>query len=298
MHAAYPIDCSTLMQPQHPLVGALRAGGGALMRYWRNAPQQQRKADGSWVSEADHAANDAVVAQLTAAYPHLPIVSEEGPQTLAPDQRSYWLIDPLDGTRGFLHGEADFAVSIALIHNRQAVVGGLYAPARDWLMVGAVGAGAWFWQPNTTGMVATGTPVQMSPMEVAAAAQGWRLVVATRGKTPKIDAYFAAVPIIARVPCPSAVKFVRLARGEGDMYPRFGETSQWDMAAGCAIIHAAGGEMVALNGEALAYGPHPVHGWQHPAFIAARIGGYAALQQMRHANGVCTNALNEGAPNA
>lgn len=261
-------------QWQPALHALLHRAGDVLLRYWQQPMAHQHKADGSPVSAADMEANTCVEAGLRALHPDIPIISEEGLLDLPADCACYWLLDPLDGTRGFLRGEPDFAISLALIISGQPVLGLLHAPAQHWLMMGLVGHGAWQWHAEGEAEPILLSPYQHNP-------SGLHVLVASGGKTPMVDAYFQHVPIASRQSCASAVKFMRIARGEADMYPRIGTTQQWDIAAGNAIVRAAGGECVGLEATPLVYGYSATHAWEHAPFFVGRAGAYAALQQWR-----------------
>jgi 3'(2'), 5'-bisphosphate nucleotidase len=218
------------------------------------------KADQSPVTEADHAAEALIVAGLRAATPNIPVIAEEevaaghAPAHAA----SCWLVDPLDGTREFAGGRDEFAVCIGLVRDGRPVLGAVGAPAQGEVFGGIVGQGAWK-------ITAGGRhPIAARPPPAAGLT-----VVASRhsGDDPGLKPYLAGRPVASLVNFGSALKFCWLADGRADLYPRFGNTSEWDTAAGQALVEAAGGSVrVIATGAPLRYGKD---GWLNPDFIAA-----------------------------
>jgi 3'(2'), 5'-bisphosphate nucleotidase len=253
------------------------------------------KSDGSPVSAADDASNDHLLAVLRTIAPEIPVVSEEEalPQAgwSAP---VYWLLDPLDGTRAFLRGEGEFVISLGLVADGRAVAGVIAAPCwkREGSVIGwgVVGQGAWVRDASgkTEPLTARNVAVQQLQDD------GVDLLVATRGRTERIDAALHPLRQRHRIACSSALKFLRLAQGEADIYPRYGETQQWDTAGGEALLQAAGGEMYQIDGRPMHYGVDARRGWVNPGFVAAGNGGASAL----HAAGIRWLKEAEGQRNA
>jgi 3'(2'), 5'-bisphosphate nucleotidase len=218
----------------------------------------ERKADRSVVTEADHAAEAIILAGLRDALPGCVVVAEEevasGIVTAACPE--FWLVDPLDGTREFTDGGDDFAVNIGLVRNGSPVLGVVGVPAAGTIFGGIVGTGAWL-------QSAAGT---RAAIHVRSPPAEGLTVVASRshGDIDRLNAYLAGRPVARTVNFGSSLKFCRLAEGQADLYPRFGRTMEWDTMAPQAVLEAAGGAVLTLEGAPLRYGKS---GWENPHFI-------------------------------
>ncbi|WP_339913325.1 3'(2'),5'-bisphosphate nucleotidase CysQ [uncultured Brevundimonas sp.] len=227
-----------------------------ILPYWRASAVVEVKADDSPVTQADREAETLILSRLAALYPGIQAVAEEavaanGAPALA--EEWFWLIDPLDGTRGFVAGRETFTVNIALIHNGAPVAGVVVAPAT---------ATTWCGGPEKGGGILRrrfGEP--------------WQTVrVRDRPATPLALLSHSmsddeAERLAARHGCAqwqgmdSSLKFCLIAEGRFDAYPRTGPTSEWDTAAGQAVLEAAGGRVLDDDGQPLAYGkPHFLNG--------------------------------------
>ena len=237
---------------------ALEAGR-TIMIFYRDGTVVETKDDCSPVTEADTAADRLIVAGLRAADPRIPIVSEEstGARNAAvPADRRFWLVDPLDGTREFIARTGEFTVNIALIEGGRPVLGVVHAPAHGETYV-ADGQG------GVLRFDGDGAP---QTIRVRAVPEENPAVIASRShRDARTDAYIAGLRPSRTVSAGSALKFGLLARGEADLYPRFGRTMEWDTAAGQAILEAAGGHVRDLSGRALRYGKA---GFVNPPFVA------------------------------
>jgi 3'(2'), 5'-bisphosphate nucleotidase len=232
--------------------------GHAIMAVRARGFDVERKADRSPVTEADHAAEAIIVAGLRAAVPHIPVIAEEevagGRITAA--SAEFWLVDPLDGTREFAAGHDEFAVNIGLVREGRAVLGVVGVPALGEMFGGIVGRGAW--KRSAAGTVAI--RARATPPEGAT-------VLASRyhGNNDKLDAFLAGRRIASVANYGSSLKFCRLAEGVADLYPRLGRTMEWDTGSPQAVLEAAGGRVVLLEGGApLRYGKP---GWENPNFV-------------------------------
>ncbi len=251
------------------LVAAALEAGAAILKVRAAGVSVESKADKSPVTEADRAAEAIIEARLSAIVPGVPVVGEEAvyegriPET----GDAFFLVDPLDGTREFVKGGRDFTVNIGLIRNGSPVLGVIYVPALGKLFGGIVGEGAWRTE------VADGIPGERRAMHVRPAPDGPIDVVASRShRTPETDAYIRRYDVGNLVNRGSSLKFCAVAEGKADLYPRMGTTMQWDTAAGDAILRAAGGRVVNLDGTPLTYGPTGKAGsdaFVSPWFIAA-----------------------------
>ena len=231
----------------------------AILKIYATPFEVRRKADQSPVTLADEEAERLIVAALEQAVPDIPVVAEEQvaasglPATLAP---RYWLVDPLDGTRGFVDRSDEFTVNIGLIEDGWPVLGVIGVPTQR-LIYAAAGPG------TATRQRAGSKPEKI----MARAAPASPIVLSSRlhGPSRRVDAYLATVPGAIHRPMGSAVKFCIIAEGVADHYPRYGETCEWDTAAGQAILEAAGGSVTTLDGVRLGYGKP---GYRNPAFVA------------------------------
>ena len=226
---------------------AIAARAAAAIRQSRREPLR-RKADGSPVTAADEAAEAVIGEGLKGLAPGVPIISEEqaaagkaGP----PSKRSasYFLVDPLDGTREFIAGRDEFTVNIALVIAGAPLLGVIAAPAFELTWRGIVGRGA--------DRIARGgkTAIHSRPRPQKP------VVMASRSHLdPNTGAYIEALPQKVTEICGSSIKFCRIAEGTADLYPRLGPTHDWDVAAGHAIVRAAGGAVTAPDGSPLVYG--------------------------------------------
>ncbi|MDE2165744.1 MAG: 3'(2'),5'-bisphosphate nucleotidase CysQ [Alphaproteobacteria bacterium] len=235
------------------------AAAVAILRIYATPFEVRRKADQSPVTLADEEAERLIIAALEQAAPDIPVIAEEQvaasglPATLA---SRYWLVDPLDGTRGFVDHSDDFSINVGLIENGWPVLGVIGVPMQH-LIYAAAGPGTATRQRNG------GTPEK-----IAARLPPTKPVVLSsrlHGASRRVDAYLETVPGAVRRQMGSAFKFCLIAEGSADHYPRYGETCEWDTAAGQAIVEAAGGSVHTLEGTRLGYGKP---GYRNPAFIA------------------------------
>ncbi len=238
---------------------AALAGGEAVMRVYADPFEVTHKDDKTPLTEADLASERVIVEMLTAAYPDIPIVSEETVPEAgfeSPAAR-FWCVDPLDGTREFVARNGEFAVLIGLIEHGRPVLGVVHGPALGVTYV-AHGLGSAM-QRHDAGM--------WEPIRARAPGREGIVVVHSRShaNSRRLGEYFEGRPVIERRQCGSALKFGVLAAGEADLYPRFGTTMEWDTAAGQAVLEAAGGHVLSLTGEPLAYGKP---GLKNDGFIA------------------------------
>lgn len=216
------------------------------------------KSDESPVTAADHEAEALILAALREAAPEIPVVAEEeiAAGLTSEPAETYWLVDPLDGTREFSKGRDDFCVCIGLIRRHEPVLGVICAPVSGVLWSGLVGAGAT--RTDTTGT----RPIATRPIP-----QAGMTVVASRNHADeaRLRPFLAGHPVAGVTNMGSALKFCEVAEGRADLYPRFGTTMEWDTAAGHAIIRAAGGEVFDMaTDRPLAYGKP---GWRNGDFL-------------------------------
>lgn len=230
-----------------------REAGREIHRIWKGGFSVDTKEDGSPVTIADQRAEAIILAGLARIAPDIPVIAEEqvAAGCIPAFDRRFFLVDPLDGTRGFTEGgKDDFTVNIGLVENGRPVLGIVYAPATGRLWAGdassAWGVGC---DPVTAEERGARTPLRVSDRTDA-----WRLVASKTFSGPKLKAFAAAIGAVDTVGASSSIKFCRVAEGAADIYPRFGGLSEWDVAAGHAVLIAAGGDVMGLDGRPLPYG--------------------------------------------
>ena len=250
------------------LTGIASRAGDAIMRVRRAGAAVRTKADASPVTEADEAAEAIILNGLALALPGITVVSEEaasqGQMPEVPD--TFILVDPLDGTREFIDGRDEFTVNIAIIRDGRPVAGIVGAPALDAIWRGAIGAGSerLRLQPGAAAKAAG----ERTILRTHAHQDGpWRAMVSRSHLDPKTEQWLTRFPAIDRMDCGSSVKFCRIAEGKADVYPRLGRTSEWDIAAGDAVLCAAGGVVLTLEGEPVRYG-QVARDLKVPSFVA------------------------------
>ena len=222
----------------------------------------QIKADGSPVTAADKAAEDVICAGLMRIAPKVPIISEEEAesQRSAIKAASYFLVDPLDGTKEFISGRDEYTINIALVVEGTPTIGVIAAPAQGIIWRGIVGRGAdrlaFSWPKAGSPQVIKTRPRPCDELIV---------MVSRSHLDARTQAYLDGFQRTRRIGCGSSVKFCRLAEGTADLYPRLAPTHDWDIAAGHAILTAAGGSVTAPDGSPLRYGSADL---LIPAFVA------------------------------
>jgi 3'(2'), 5'-bisphosphate nucleotidase len=216
-----------------------------------------RKSDDSPVTEADRRAEAILTSAIHNILPGLPVVAEESSAAgSAPEiGTTFFLLDPLDGTRDYCAGRDDFTVNVGLIEDGRPVFGLIYAPAHRELYLTSAPGEAVAASFDCAAPRAALSDLDLQILHVRKGETG-RLsaLVSRREAGPDFDDRLQKLGVIARTPMSSAIKFGHLARGDVDLYPRFGPTCEWDTAAGQAIVEAAGGAVTALDGSPMIYG--------------------------------------------
>jgi 3'(2'), 5'-bisphosphate nucleotidase len=248
---------------------AAREASEAILQIVRNGFDIETKCDASPVTEADRAAELIILAWLARVAPGVPVIAEEevAAGRIPAHGDTYFLVDPLDGTKEFVRGGDDYTVNIGLIENEVPKLGVVCAPASGRLYAGSVGAGAWL--EDVSGKRPIRTRARGGC--VTAVASKSHLNEAT------VDYLQEAVGTCSYVSVGSSLKFCILAEGEADIYPRGSPTSEWDTAAGHAVLLAAGGLVDGPDGTPLSYGKRAflnrgfvaTSGWKPP-----RLDGY------------------------
>jgi 3'(2'), 5'-bisphosphate nucleotidase len=243
------------------LAGITEEAGRLILPLWKSGLAVHAKADNSPVTEADRRAETLILMRLASAWPDLPVVSEEDASEFgAPDRIGprFFLVDPLDGTKAFVRGDPSFTVNIALIEAGRAVVGAVTAPASGETWFTGPG-GAFKRGPEGT----AACPVHARPWP-----EGEALALISYTMKPEALAELTAEFGFARsLAMDSSIKLCRLAEGAADLYVRRGPTMEWDIAAGHAVLEAAGGSVRTPQGAPFVYGKAP-EGFRNGPFIA------------------------------
>lgn len=250
------------------LEDAALEAGRVIIKHYTDGCAVHSKKDQSPVTEADQAAEAIILSALASVAPSIPVVAEEEaaagrlPAYLG---RKFFLIDPLDGTREFLLRNGDFTVNIALIEDGVPVLGLVYAPVRNLLYAGSR-EGAQEAVTSTDHQIISRRPIaaRIAPPE--------KVVVCSRSHLTSETEQFLKLNHSGKcVSVGSSLKFCMIARGEADLYPRFGPTMEWDTAAGDAVLRAAGGMTTTFDGKPMIYGARSdgtVKGFANPDFVA------------------------------
>jgi len=246
------------------LAEAAREAGEAIQQIVRRGFEVEAKIDSSPVTEADRAAELIILAALARAAPGVPVIAEEevAAGRIPAHDHTYFLVDPLDGTKEFVRGGDDYTVNIGLIENGAPKLGVVFAPATSRLHGGWVGSDAWLDEGNGRKTIRT----RPRGTQVTAVASRSHLNQAT------VDYLEEAVGTCDFVAVGSSLKFCIVAEGAADIYPRASPTSEWDTAAGHAVLLAAGGLVHGPDGGPLRYGKRAflnrafvaTSGWEPP----------------------------------
>lgn len=252
----------------HPYLAAVidlvRAAGEAILPHWRNDVQVHEKADASPVTAADMAAHHLLADGLRALDPSIPVLSEEDCGLSLAERAGWtrwWLVDPLDGTKEFIAGSAEFTVNVALVEQARVLFGVVGVPADGRCYYGGYGFGAW----------RTDADGAAQPLRARLQAEGGFTVVASRRhSSPAQERLLYGLRQrfgeLALASVGSSLKFCLLAEGAADCYPRLAPTSQWDTAAAQGVLEGAGGEVLSTSGVTLTYEAR--ESYLNPSFLA------------------------------
>ena len=247
------IDRDAAAALMEPLTDIVVQAGAAILAVSRATMLVEGKSDGSPVTEADMAAHRIIADGLAKLAPDIPALSEERTDLAArPYKNSFFLVDPLDGTKEFVAGRDEFTVNVALITHGAPVLGIIAAPALGLLWRGIVGRGAERLLMTKDGKARSAQPIHTRPHPGPRTA--WIVAVSRSHGDKRTEAFIAARPGAIRQALGSAVKFGRIAEGGADIYPRLAPTSEWDVAAGHAVVTAAVGRITDSKGAALCFG--------------------------------------------
>lgn len=238
------------------LFGQIAVQAGAIiLHYHAHLGDPRRKADGSPVTDADEASERYILGAIREFLPGIPVIAEEeqaAGNDVAVGER-FILVDPLDGTREFIQGRAEFAVNIGLIENGVPIAGAIYAPLLSKLWIAGTSACALTVEAGASLTSAH----DRKPITTRESPDGALSVVASRSHLDrKTSEFIDSFLVEERISAGSSLKFCLVAEGRADVYPRFGPTMEWDVAAGHAIIAAAGGAVLDGAGRPFCYGKH------------------------------------------
>nr|WP_282595728.1 3'(2'),5'-bisphosphate nucleotidase CysQ [Legionella pneumophila] len=231
----------------------------AIMECYYEDFDYAKKKDGSPLTKADLASHHIIATALAVLTPNIQVISEESGELIDADEldHEFWLVDPLDGTKEFIKRSDEFTVNIALVRNKEPILGLVCCPALDEIYVGQAGYGSYKKKRYGKQIELKIEPHQ--PEEY--------VIISSRshGNQEAMDEFLKGVKVKEFLSAGSSLKFCRVAEGKAHLYPRLGRTMEWDTAAGHAILSSAGGEVRKLDNQMLYYGKS---GLENPHFLA------------------------------
>ncbi|KAA0874381.1 3'(2'),5'-bisphosphate nucleotidase CysQ [Nitrincola tapanii] len=239
----------------------IRAAGRVVKKIYSHDISMVEKVDGSPLTQADLASHHIIVEGLASLGLSIPIVSEEDCtcSSLSLSEGCFWLVDPLDGTKEFIHKNGQFTLNIALIVDGEPVLGVVYVPALSLGYSGLVGSSARKWRDD-----GYSEEIHVSYNHLGSV---WRAVV-SRSHAQSEVSFLSYLESYTAEPMGSSLKICAIAEGSADIYPRLGHTSEWDIAAAHAVLRAAGGFLIRLDTrEELTYGRQDEN-FLNPSFVA------------------------------
>lgn len=248
--------------------------GEILMKHREAGFDVEVKGDESPVTAADREADEYISAELAKISP-LPVVSEEGRKDSLPSGSSFWLVDPLDGTKSFIRGESEFTVNIGLIEGSKPKYGVIYQPVKDklWYVADDMkacflgDASTYFDEDSEETSLVAAENIKVSGKSI----DEELIVVASKSHlSEETKKHLENISVKSFTGAASSLKFCLVADGSADYYPRFSPTMQWDTAAGHAILNAAGGSVVNPDGSSFTYeiNPEDIESLRNGSFIA------------------------------
>ncbi|QDL96524.1 3'(2'),5'-bisphosphate nucleotidase CysQ [Rhodopseudomonas palustris] len=247
-----------------PLTEVVLRAGAAIVAISRDTPVLH-KGDGSPVTAADLAADRVIAEGLAAVAPDLPVLSEESCSGGRPSSGSFFVVDPLDGTKEYIAGRDEFTVNLALVSDGVPVLGIVGAPALGLAWRGVAGHGAERLTLAADGRSFAAEPIRTRPLPKPG--EPWVATVSRSHLDAATVAFIDARPGAVHATLGSSLKFCRIAEGEADIYPRLASICEWDIAAGAALVIAAGGKVTDTSGAPLRF-DEPRPNFIVPEFIA------------------------------
>lgn len=242
-----------VFQHTERLIETAHRAGKAIMTYYGEAPEVELKADASPVTAADKEAEIIILDALVDIAPDIPIISEEAASAgdIPTVDETFFLVDPLDGTKEFINARSDFTVNIALIENGSPVFGIIYAPARDTVYLTTSRESS---AQGTLRPTQDSNQVALSPIATREPPNGLTAVMSRSHLNAETKEFLDNYEIADSAQAGSSLKFCLLANGTADVYPRLARTMEWDTAAGDAILRTAGGIVLNMEGQPMRYG--------------------------------------------
>lgn len=265
-----PANAGELTRLVDQLLAPVLEAGAVEMRHYESGVAVQTKGDQSPVTIADQEAEEILLAALARIAPGIPVIAEEAVSAgkIPAIGDTFFLVDPLDGTKEFINKRGEFTVNVALIEGRVPVLGLVYAPAVGELYA-TLGAGvAGLARPAPNARPPRIADAGFQEIRVRPPRLGRLTAVASRSHmTAETEAFLARYAIAERRDSGSSLKFCAVARGDADIYPRLAPTMEWDIAAGHAVLEAAGGSVTAPDGSPFLYGKQE-RGFRNGDFVA------------------------------
>lgn len=261
--AEYDISPPQAVQLADDLTTLIACACAEITAISQQAAIPRLKSDQSPVTAADEASEAVILRGLSNLLPGIPVISEESAPTKMPSGLgSFIIVDPLDGTREYIAGRDEFSVNLAIVTGGVPIAGFIAAPGRGQLWRGVIGYGA-----ERLRLLAKGAD-QSQPISTRHWPDAPAVAVVSRSHLdPDTQAFINALGPLTRVASGSAIKFCRIAEGSADVYPRLATTCEWDVAAGHALVAAAGGSVMTPQGTPLSYG-RAAENFRVPAFVA------------------------------
>lgn len=240
------------------LLPVVRQAGAVIMEIYATDFEVRGKEDASPVTEADEKAEALILPALAELTPEIPVIAEESVAAgrVPAIAERFWLVDPLDGTREFIRRNGEFTVNVGLVEHGQPVLGVVFAPALNRLFAGATGGGAFVERDGVRQQISVRHPPD----------EGLTIVASrSHGDPAALEAFLQGRRVAHLRNAGSSLKLCLVAAGEADLYPRLGRTMEWDIAAGHAVLAAAGGRITQVDGQPLTYGKPD---FANPHFLA------------------------------
>ena len=226
--------------------------GKEILNFYHNDIEVTHKEDLSPLTKADLASNKIILESLTKLNSNIPILSEESlvDWSIRKNWKKYWLVDPLDGTKEFIKKNGEFTVNIALIEDNNPILGVVYVPAKSLLYLAEKNKGSF--KTNTKDKLENFEGIQK--ILVSSQTNRARVIGSRSHSNATFDNWVKEkFPNAEIVQAGSSLKFCLIAEGEADIYPRFGPTSEWDIAAGHMIVNEAGGKIRTFQNDSIKY---------------------------------------------
>jgi len=238
-----------------------KEAGEAITEIYNSDFDYQLKKDLSPITAADNLSHNIITERLKMLTPEIPILSEENcdiPYKIRSQWTQYWLVDPLDGTKEFIKKNGEFTVNIALIENNNPIFGVIHLPITNEI----------YWGSQVSGSFYSNESSDVEPISVSENHQNPMRIVASRSHPSDVlNSLLEKIANYEIINTGSSIKFCLIASGQADCYPRFGPTSEWDTAAGEAIVRFAGGHVVTTNGDSIQY--NTKEDYLNPNFIVS-----------------------------